>query len=159
MGSFYEPLGLQLTKKRPTYYGPQLFVVLFTTTPYFSLSSPRIILSAPYFMIPCNILLPQPRSSNQSPFQSLPNSNFVCIYLLSHTAIGSTLGIRNVISLMISLCEIFPLNPKFCLVRSRNHKAPHCPSPPTLAPYYSLPLNAKIYTSTPQSRTPCACVL
>ena len=78
-------------------------------------------------MILCNILLPKPRSSNQSSFQSFPNSNFVRIYLLPHTATGSTLGIRGVISLMISSCGISALNPKLCLVRGIHHKAPYYP--------------------------------
>ena len=50
---------------------------MFTTSRHISLSSARWILSAPYFMILCNILLPQPRSSNQSSFQRFTNSKFV----------------------------------------------------------------------------------
>jgi hypothetical protein len=163
---FQEPLGLQLVKKCPTYHGPRLFVALFTTTRHFPLSSARWIPSTPYFMILCNILLPLPRSSNQSPFQRSPYSNFVCIYLHPHTATSSTLGIRDVISLVISLCGIFPLYPKLYLVRTRNHKAPHYPvffvQPPiTVSLSFSLSLSLstpKCPPAAPHSRIPCTCV-
>ena len=59
------------------------------------------------------------------PFPKFSNSDFVCIYHLPHSATGSTVGIRDVISIMLSLCGISPLNPKLCLVRSRSHEAPH----------------------------------